>query len=243
VPRLVNRIDKETSGLILCGKTAKMTGKLGKALEDKEVVKDYLALVEGVVEADHRHIDLPIGKDTDAEVTMLRRVDTDAGQHAHTEVWTVERFGRFSLVRCRLHTGRMHQIRVHMKADRASAGVRPPLRGARRAARVRRGRPRSAADAHRESVRLFATATSDSRRHRAHPRAWTPPSATSTRRMAARASRVPRGEGDAADPGALRAAQPLPEVHAPGHVATLIELTAGLPGGHGRVQLKRLREA
>jgi 23S rRNA pseudouridine1911/1915/1917 synthase len=115
-PRLVNRIDKETSGLILCGKTAKMTGKLGKALEDKEVVKDYLALVEGVVEADHQHIELPIGKDTDAEVTMLRRVDHDAGQHAHTEVRTVERFEHFSLVRCRLHTGRMHQIRVHMQA-------------------------------------------------------------------------------------------------------------------------------
>jgi len=115
-PRLVNRIDKETSGLILCGKTAKMTGKLGKALEAKEVVKDYLALVEGAVEADHQHIELAIGKDADAEVTMLRRVDTDGGQHAHTEVWTVERLERFSLVRCRLHTGRMHQIRVHMQA-------------------------------------------------------------------------------------------------------------------------------
>ena len=114
-PRLVNRIDKETSGLIICGKTSKMTGKLGKALEDKEVVKDYLALVEGVVEKDHQFIDLPIGKDDEAEVTMLRRIDPN-GQHASTEVWVVERFKRFSLVRCRLHTGRMHQIRVHMKA-------------------------------------------------------------------------------------------------------------------------------
>ncbi|MCG3182959.1 MAG: Ribosomal large subunit pseudouridine synthase D [Planctomycetes bacterium] len=114
-PRLVNRIDKETSGLIICGKTGKMTGKLGKALEDKEVVKDYLALVEGVVELDHQFIDLPIGRDEQAEVSMLRRV-VPAGQHASTEVWTVERFKRFSLVRCRLHTGRMHQIRVHMQA-------------------------------------------------------------------------------------------------------------------------------
>jgi 23S rRNA pseudouridine1911/1915/1917 synthase len=114
-PRLVNRIDKETSGLIICGKTGKMTGKLGKALEDKEVVKDYLALVEGVVEKDHQFIDLPIGKDEEAEVSMLRRIDPD-GQHASTEVWVVEQFNRFSLVRCRLHTGRMHQIRVHMKA-------------------------------------------------------------------------------------------------------------------------------
>lgn len=114
-PRLVNRIDKETSGLIICGKTGKLTGKLGKALEDKEVIKDYLALVEGVVEQDHQFINLAIGKDEDAEVSMLRRIDPN-GQHASTEVTVVERFRRFSLVRCRLHTGRMHQIRVHMQA-------------------------------------------------------------------------------------------------------------------------------
>jgi 23S rRNA pseudouridine1911/1915/1917 synthase len=114
-PRLVNRIDKETSGLIICGKTGKLTGKLGKALEDKEVVKDYLALVEGVVEQDHQFINLPIGKDEDAEVSMLRRIDPN-GQQASTEVTVVERFKRFTLVRCRLHTGRMHQIRVHMQA-------------------------------------------------------------------------------------------------------------------------------
>ena len=53
-PRLVNRIDKETSGLVICGKTADITGELGKALEDKTVVKDYLALVEGAVEQDHQ---------------------------------------------------------------------------------------------------------------------------------------------------------------------------------------------
>jgi 23S rRNA pseudouridine1911/1915/1917 synthase len=114
-PRLVNRIDKETSGLVICGKTAKLTGELGKALEDKTVVKDYLALVEGVVAQDHQFINLPIGQDAEHHVSMLRRVDP-AGQHASTEVWIVERLGRFSLVRCRLHTGRMHQIRVHMKA-------------------------------------------------------------------------------------------------------------------------------
>lgn len=113
-PRLVNRIDKETSGLVLCGLTSKMTGKLGKALEDKEVVKDYLALVEGVVEQDHQIIDQPIAQDTEAEVTMLRKVSRD-GQASRTEVWVVERFKRCSLVRCRLHTGRMHQIRVHMQ--------------------------------------------------------------------------------------------------------------------------------
>jgi 23S rRNA pseudouridine1911/1915/1917 synthase len=116
LPRLVNRIDKETSGLVICGKSGKATGKLGKALEAKEVVKDYLALVEGAVEREHQMIDLPIGKDSDAEVTMLRRIDMATGLPSRTEVWVEERFKRFTLVRCRLHTGRMHQIRVHMQA-------------------------------------------------------------------------------------------------------------------------------
>jgi 23S rRNA pseudouridine1911/1915/1917 synthase len=114
-PRLVNRIDKETSGLVICGKTAAITGELGKALEARDVVKDYLALVEGAVSAEHQFIDLPIGVDTEHHINMLRRIDP-AGQQARTEVWVVERLGRFTLVRCRLHTGRMHQIRVHMKA-------------------------------------------------------------------------------------------------------------------------------
>lgn len=115
-PRLVNRIDKETSGLILCGKTSKATGDLGAALEAREVVKDYLALVEGVVERDHQMIDLPIGQAKNSEIEMLRAIDREGGQPATTEVWIERRFKRFSLVRCRLHTGRMHQIRVHMQA-------------------------------------------------------------------------------------------------------------------------------
>ncbi|MCC6463923.1 MAG: RluA family pseudouridine synthase [Planctomycetes bacterium] len=115
-PSLVNRIDKETSGLVLLGKTGKISGILGSALAEKDVVKDYLALVEGIVAADHQTIDLPLGADSDGEIGMLRRVDHEKGQPACTEVWVVVRLGRFSLVRCRLHTGRQHQIRVHMKA-------------------------------------------------------------------------------------------------------------------------------
>jgi len=115
-PRLVNRIDKETSGLVICGKTSKATGQLSHALEQREVVKEYIALVEGLVELDQQMIDLPIGKARNTEIEMLRGIDHEFGQPSQTEVWVIERFRRFTLVRCRLHTGRMHQIRVHMQA-------------------------------------------------------------------------------------------------------------------------------
>ena len=115
-PRLVNRIDKETSGLVICGKTSKATGQLSHALEQREVVKEYIALVEGLVELDQQMIDLPIGKARNTEIEMLRGIDREFGQPSQTEVWVIERFRRFTLVRCRLHTGRMHQIRVHMQA-------------------------------------------------------------------------------------------------------------------------------
>ncbi|MBP9891032.1 MAG: RluA family pseudouridine synthase [Planctomycetes bacterium] len=114
-PRLVNRIDKETSGLIICGKTSAMTGELGGALEAREVTKEYLALVEGIVALDHQMIDLPIGA-AGGEIEMLKAIDREKGLPSQTEVWVVARYKRFSLVRCRLHTGRSHQIRVHMQA-------------------------------------------------------------------------------------------------------------------------------
>lgn len=115
-PRLVNRIDKETSGLVLLGKTGPAAAALGRALEQREVEKDYLALVEGVVAADHQQIDLPIGEARDRSIEVVRAIDREHGQPAQTEAWAVERFARFTLVRCRLHTGRMHQIRLHMRA-------------------------------------------------------------------------------------------------------------------------------
>ncbi|MCC6575216.1 MAG: RluA family pseudouridine synthase [Planctomycetes bacterium] len=132
-PRLVNRIDKETSGLVLLGKTGPAAGALGRALEQREVEKEYLAVVEGVVEKDHQMIDLPIGHPKDTHIEVLRAIDPD-GQSAQTEVWVQERFKRFTLVRCRLHTGRMHQIRLHLRAIGHSLvcdhhyGVRDELR-------------------------------------------------------------------------------------------------------------------
>jgi 23S rRNA pseudouridine1911/1915/1917 synthase len=116
VPRLVNRIDKETSGRVLLGKTDKATAALAQAFEQRNVEKEYDALCEGSVGFETTLVDLPIGKPRDAEREIIRCIDHEAGQPAQTTVTRLELLGRFSLVRCLLHTGRMHQIRLHLKA-------------------------------------------------------------------------------------------------------------------------------
>lgn len=104
--RPVNRLDKDTTGAVVAAKNQIAAGILWK-----RVRKCYVALVEGDLERDSDIIDLPIAQ---AEpYGMLRVVDPD-GQEAVTEYRVLQRFGSHTLVECTLHTGRTHQIRVHM---------------------------------------------------------------------------------------------------------------------------------
>ncbi len=125
VPRLVHRIDKETSGVLVVAFSREAHGTLGKLFEQRSdtVGKEYLALCEGVVEWDERSIQLPIGIPRSDPIRLKRAVVGDGhdkaeapGQEARTDVTVVERFRHFTLVRCKLFTGRQHQIRVHMQA-------------------------------------------------------------------------------------------------------------------------------
>ncbi|MCX6908663.1 MAG: RluA family pseudouridine synthase [Verrucomicrobia bacterium] len=110
---MVNRLDRETSGLMLIAKDAAMAAQLHRAFLKKQVLKEYVAIVHGRVAAERGLVDAPIGLARGREVAIRRGVEAD-GQHAQTEWWVEERAERFTMLRMRLHTGRAHQIRVHL---------------------------------------------------------------------------------------------------------------------------------
>lgn len=110
-PGIVHRIDKDTSGLLMVAKTNEAHEGLVQQLVDKTVTRKYLALVHGHIAHDKGTIDAPIGRDTR---DRQKQAVQDNGKHAVTHFTVVERLGDFTLVECRLETGRTHQIRVHM---------------------------------------------------------------------------------------------------------------------------------
>lgn len=111
-PGIVHRIDKDTSGLLMVAKNDQAHESLVNQLVDKSVTRVYTALVHGHIPHDNGTIDAPIGRDTR---DRQRMAVVDNGKHAVTHFKVLERFGDYTLVECRLETGRTHQIRVHMK--------------------------------------------------------------------------------------------------------------------------------
>jgi len=114
-PGLVHRIDKDTSGLLVVAKTEKAMTHLAKQFFDKTSQRSYYALVWGDVKDDAGTIEGHIGRDPKNRLLMTVFPDADQGKEAITHYEVVERFGYITLVRCRLETGRTHQIRAHMK--------------------------------------------------------------------------------------------------------------------------------
>ncbi|PIC65693.1 RluA family pseudouridine synthase [Sporosarcina sp. P13] len=111
-PGIVHRIDKDTSGLLMVAKNDKAHVSLVNQLVEKSVTRVYTALVHGHIPHDNGTIDAPIGRDKRDRQKMAV---VDDGKHAVTHFKVLERFGEYTLVECRLETGRTHQIRVHMK--------------------------------------------------------------------------------------------------------------------------------
>ena len=111
-PGIVHRIDKDTSGLLMVAKNDKAHISLVNQLVDKSVTRVYTALVHGHIPHDNGTIEAPIGRDKKERQNMAI---VDNGRHAVTHFKVLERYGDFTLVECRLETGRTHQIRVHMK--------------------------------------------------------------------------------------------------------------------------------
>lgn len=112
-PGIVHRIDKDTTGLLIVAKNDKAHAALSKQLQNKTVNRLYYALVHGVIEHDFGTIDAPIGRDVKDRQKMA--VTATNSKDARTHFKVIERFADYTLVECRLETGRTHQIRVHMQ--------------------------------------------------------------------------------------------------------------------------------
>jgi 23S rRNA pseudouridine1911/1915/1917 synthase len=111
---IVHRLDKDTSGLMVVGKTLIAVTALVRAIAARTVHRQYLAVAHGAVANKRMEIDAPVGRDPQSRVRMAVH---HAGKPARTDVDLILRTLDFSGVRCTLHTGRTHQIRVHMAAQ------------------------------------------------------------------------------------------------------------------------------
>jgi 23S rRNA pseudouridine1911/1915/1917 synthase len=109
---IVHRLDKDTSGLMMVGKTLAAVTALSRAIAAREVQRRYLALAWGEMALGTLAIDAPVGRDP---VARVRMAITPHGRAARTDVRCVAVADGFSAVMCTLHTGRTHQIRVHMQ--------------------------------------------------------------------------------------------------------------------------------
>lgn len=110
--RFINRLDRETSGVLLIGKNAFSHQQVSHQFKNNTVKKYYIAIVEGIVKDDFGTIDKPIERES--EDSMLREVNPE-GKRAITHYEVIKRYKEATLLKVRLETGRTHQIRVHLK--------------------------------------------------------------------------------------------------------------------------------
>jgi len=111
-PGIVHRLDRVTSGLLVVAKTTKAHHGMQNLFRTRQIDKKYLALVKGVPANNRGLVDAPIGRNHSDRNSFI--VDYD-GRPSQTSYEVIKDYGLFSLVKLTLHTGRTHQIRVHLK--------------------------------------------------------------------------------------------------------------------------------
>jgi 23S rRNA pseudouridine1911/1915/1917 synthase len=111
---IVHRLDKDTSGLMVVGRTLVAVTALTRAIAAREVQRRYLAIAQGTPAAARWRVDAPIGRDPKLRTRMAV---VASGKAARTDVERVAARDGFAALRCMLHTGRTHQIRVHLAAQ------------------------------------------------------------------------------------------------------------------------------
>ena len=131
-PGIVHRLDKGTSGLMLVARNDRAHRALAAQLASRTLKRTYLAIARGIVKSDAGELEGPIGRDPR---DRKRMAVVGRGREARTAYEVVERLRGHTLLRCRLYTGRTHQIRVHL------AAFGHPVAGDQQYARPRSGDP------------------------------------------------------------------------------------------------------
>ena len=108
--RPVNRLDKNTTGIVIFAKNEFIQETLVKQMKEEIFEKKYIALVDGILDKDYQIIDAPIAR---KENSIIERCVSSEGEKAITIINLIKSFDNYSLVECILKTGRTHQIRVH----------------------------------------------------------------------------------------------------------------------------------